>query len=230
MNKKTCFIICPISTEGSDIRKRSDQLLKHIIEPVVSTFDYEIIRVDKVEHNESITQKILNYLETADLVISDITGHNPNCFYETGYRTALRKEIIFIKDIAEKIPFDIVTIRTLEYDLNDLDAVEKIKNSLKETISNIPTKKISNSTQHNEVENNNLDRELLYKILNTLLNLDNKIDKFNADTISALADKLVVNSRPKNENEVMIEFFKEVMKNPESLKTLTSLGMFGNKK
>lgn len=230
MKKKICFIICPISTEGSDIRKRSDKLLKHIIEPVVSTFDYEIIRVDKVEHNESITQKILNYLETADLVISDITDHNPNCFYETGYRTALRKEIILIKDIAEKIPFDIVTIRTLDYDLNDLDAVEKIKSSLKETISNISTKKISDSTQHNGGENANLDRELLYKILNTLLNLDSKIDKFNADTISALADKLINNSRPKNENEVMLELFNGLIQNPEGLKTLASLGVFNSKK
>ena len=229
MNKKTCFIICPISDEGTDIRKKADTLLKHIIEPVLLPFDYEIIRVDKVEHNESITQKILDYLETADLVISDISGHNPNCFYETGYRTALKKEIIFIKDVAEKIPFDIATIRTLEYNLNDLDAAEKIKSSLKETISNIATKKISDSTQYNEGENTNLDRELLYKILNTLLNLDSKIDKFNTDAISALADKLV-NTRPKNENEVMLEFFNGLMQNPEGLKTLASLGMFNNKK
>lgn len=27
---KTCFVVCPIGTDGSDTRKRSDQLLKHI--------------------------------------------------------------------------------------------------------------------------------------------------------------------------------------------------------
>ena len=41
MSKK-CFVVCPISDEQTDIRKRSDQLLKHIITPVCHAcgFDY----------------------------------------------------------------------------------------------------------------------------------------------------------------------------------------------
>ena len=33
-SNKTCFVIAPIGKEGSEVRIRSDQVLKHIIAPV----------------------------------------------------------------------------------------------------------------------------------------------------------------------------------------------------
>ena len=32
---KTCFVIAPIGDEGSETRRRSDQMLTHIIKPAV---------------------------------------------------------------------------------------------------------------------------------------------------------------------------------------------------
>lgn len=34
--KKVCFAVTPIGEEGSDIRRRSDQVLRYIIEPVMT--------------------------------------------------------------------------------------------------------------------------------------------------------------------------------------------------
>jgi hypothetical protein len=45
---KECFIICPIGEEETPIRKRSDQLLRHIFEPVVNKCGYHAIRADKI--------------------------------------------------------------------------------------------------------------------------------------------------------------------------------------
>lgn len=36
----TCFVIAPIGDAGSDARKRSDQVLKHIIKPACEKFNF----------------------------------------------------------------------------------------------------------------------------------------------------------------------------------------------
>ena len=217
--KKTCFIVCPISDEGTDIRKRSDQLMKHIIEPVCEEF--EVIRIDKLQHNKSITEEILNYLKNSDLVISDITDHNPNCFYESGFRNAVGKPLIFMKNKNTTIPFDISTIRTLEYNLFDLDEVENTKRALDSTIKSL------NFTVEEKQTESISSTEELNKILNLLLNLENKIDKFNSEIISTLTEKMtekIINStRPKSDNEVIVDLIKVFATNPQSLNVLMEL-------
>jgi hypothetical protein len=39
-SSKTCFVICPIGDSDTVIRKRSDQLLRHIIEPAAREAGY----------------------------------------------------------------------------------------------------------------------------------------------------------------------------------------------
>lgn len=38
---KTCFVICPIGSDGTDIRKRADQILKHVLKPAADSTRYE---------------------------------------------------------------------------------------------------------------------------------------------------------------------------------------------
>lgn len=77
---KKCFVVSPIGDEGSEIRKRADQMFKYIIAPVCEETGFEPIRVDKLNQPDSITQTIIDYLLQSELVIADITGHNPNAF------------------------------------------------------------------------------------------------------------------------------------------------------
>ncbi|KYK33270.1 MAG: hypothetical protein AYK19_14080 [Theionarchaea archaeon DG-70-1] len=51
-----------------------------------------------------------------DLVIADLTEKNPNVFYELAIRHAVRKPVVQIIKHDEKIPFDVVTQRTIHYD------------------------------------------------------------------------------------------------------------------
>lgn len=131
---KTCFIVSPIGEEESEVRKRADQLFKYILSPVCDECEFKIIRVDKLNQADTITQTILDNLRNSELVIADITGHNPNVFFEIGFRASTGRPIIHLKEKGEKIPFDISGIRTFEYDLRDLDAVASIKERLKQTI------------------------------------------------------------------------------------------------
>ncbi len=46
MTQKQIFIACPVGSEDSEVRKRSNKLLEYIIKPVAEELDCEVIRVD----------------------------------------------------------------------------------------------------------------------------------------------------------------------------------------
>ena len=148
---RKCFVVSPIGDEGSEVRKRADQVFKYIISPVCDETGFDPIRVDKLNQPDSITQTIIDYLINSELVIADITGHNPNAFYEMGYRASTGKPIIHLKGKNEGIPFDIAGIRAFDYDLNDLDSVEEIKSRLVKTIGALSFEKPTEQNERGEV-------------------------------------------------------------------------------
>ena len=129
MSKK-CFFVSPIGEEGSDIRKTSDQLLRHIIQPACASHGLEVQRADQMPDPGSITEAMIHELETADLVIADLTGHNPNVFYEIGYRQARGLPYIHLRQPGTVLPFDVAGTRALNYNLNDLDEADKARERL----------------------------------------------------------------------------------------------------
>lgn len=136
---KNCFIICPIGEKGSEIRRVSDIVLKYIIYPVCEEYGYEVIRADKEFTSNSINDDIFNHLDNDELAIADLTGFNPNVFYEAGYRKAKGLPLIHIAREGTVLPFDIKTIRTYFYDI-DVDKVDIAKDALKKVIENIMEK------------------------------------------------------------------------------------------
>jgi hypothetical protein len=64
-------------------------------------------RVDEQIFHESILERIYNQIAKADIIIADMTGRNPNVFYETGYAHALGKRVILLTEQADDIPFDL---------------------------------------------------------------------------------------------------------------------------
>src|SRR5689334_18572326 len=64
-------------------------------------------RVDEQIFNESILQRVYNQIAKADLIVADMTGRNPNVFYEVGYAHALGKTVVLLTTHADDIPFDL---------------------------------------------------------------------------------------------------------------------------
>jgi len=46
MARRTCFVISPVGDPGTRVRKRADQVFKHIIEPVTLELKYRAKRAD----------------------------------------------------------------------------------------------------------------------------------------------------------------------------------------
>lgn len=131
---KNCFVIAPIGEQGSETRKRSDQVLRHIIQPAAEECGYKVSRADKMEKPGLITSQIIQRIMEDDLVVADLTEHNPNVFYELAIRHARRKPVIHIISEGEKIPFDVANSRTIYFNHRDLDSVVDSKQKMKEQI------------------------------------------------------------------------------------------------
>lgn len=132
---RLCFVIGPIGDDGSDIRRRSDQVLNYIIEPVVRSLGYETpIRADRIAEPGVITSQIIQHIINDSLVVADLTGKNANVFYELAIRHAIRKPVVQIIQEGENIPFDVAQHRTIYVDHTDLDSVEACKGHLADQV------------------------------------------------------------------------------------------------
>ncbi|KXF69855.1 hypothetical protein [Enterococcus faecalis] len=136
---KKCFFVTPIGEENSDIRKQSDELLEQIQYCFLhNTIEFEIMRADLDPHNQQNIERIHSCIKNADLLIVDLSGNNPNVYYELGYARALCKEVIQIRDkTTSNLPFDVSGYNTPTYDLSNNETKEKFRNLLSETIKNI---------------------------------------------------------------------------------------------
>lgn len=77
--EKICFVIAPIDSFGTEVRRRSDQMLKYVFETVAGeACGYQVLRADQLGQPGMITLQIINHLRDDALVIADLTGRNPN--------------------------------------------------------------------------------------------------------------------------------------------------------
>jgi hypothetical protein len=118
---KTCFIIGPIGERGVEIRAHADDVFKYIIEPceALKELDYDTpTRADMLPDPGRITTQIIELLNTADLVIADLTTNNSNVYYELSLRHALGKCAIHMCLDGTVPSFDIRDNRTIFFTLH----------------------------------------------------------------------------------------------------------------
>lgn len=165
MTEKICFIVTAIGESGTPTRERADNVYKYLIAPVCEDLGYKPVRVDHVNAVDNINATIINYLKTAPMVIADMTDHNPNAFYELGFRQALELPLVPIIRVGGNLPFDVMTTRTVFYD-TDVSKIEESKIDLKAKIQ---------SFENFEMPESRLDKSLTLEDLND--NLNKKLDK-----------------------------------------------------
>jgi nucleoside 2-deoxyribosyltransferase len=80
-------------------------------QPTLEKFKYSVVRIDKVQDSGRIAEQILNQIARSEIVLADLTGERPNCYYEAGYAHALGKEIILTVKRGGKVHFDLASNR-----------------------------------------------------------------------------------------------------------------------
>lgn len=184
---KECFFIAPIGEAGSEIRKRSDKLMTYIVDEAVSEFGYSVLRADQMDQPGSITSQIIQKTVDSDLVIADLTGHNPNVFYELAVRHATGEPYIQLIDSNELIPFDIADLRTIHYGLGVEEAAQakdEIRSQLVSLRDGEPEfdNPISQSAEMQSLrESTDPTDQNLAEVLQTISKLDRKIERIESN-------------------------------------------------
>ena len=126
-NRKKCFIITPIGNENSDTFRKAKGVIESVIKPVLKEYGfYDIKPAYEINVSGMINTQIINRIIDDDLVISNLTGNNPNVMYELCLRHVVAKPIIHICEEGTTLPFDIKDNRTIFY-TNDMLGVEELK-------------------------------------------------------------------------------------------------------
>ena len=68
----------------------------------------------------------------SDLIVVDLTNHNPNVFYELAIAHCYRRPVVLIATVGTSIPFDVADQRTIFYDLTSPKSVYAAQDQLLE--------------------------------------------------------------------------------------------------
>jgi nucleoside 2-deoxyribosyltransferase len=106
----TAFVVMPIDKRNPEL----EDVLNGIKE-VCGRFGVRAIRSDEVEHNERITDVILEHIERCEYIVADLTAERPNVYYEVGVAHALKKKPVLVGKAGTKLHFDLSVHNVIEY-------------------------------------------------------------------------------------------------------------------
>ncbi len=122
INKSTCFVIMPFGENWSDT-------VSKILKEVLADEGISTIRADEM-HGENVMEDVWNAIVKSEFMIADVTGKNPNVYYELGIGHTLGKKILLLTQSTGDIPFDTRHLRHIVYS-NDLTGFDSIRNGVK---------------------------------------------------------------------------------------------------
>ena len=117
------FVLMPFSEEFKDIYKFG-------IKEAANDIGIKAERVDEQLYTEGMLSRIYSQIEEADIIITDMTGRNPNVFYEVGYAHAKNKLCLHLTQDTTDIPFDLQHQRHIVYG----GSIESLREQLVENL------------------------------------------------------------------------------------------------
>lgn len=112
-----------------------DSAYEGVYKPLGESFGYTVVRVDEIQDSGSISEQILENIASSKIIIAELTGERPNCYYEAGFAHALGKEIIFAIKEGDNIHFDVSGYRFLVWRTE-----AQLRNKLRARLESISSK------------------------------------------------------------------------------------------
>lgn len=124
----TCFVMMPFAPPLGDYYSK-------IYEPAIQKAGLNPIRADQdIFGTGKIIDQVWNGINSAKVLIAELTKRNPNVFYELGLAHALKKPVVLVSSNEVDVPFDLQHIRVIYYDVNDPFWGQKLIDKVAENI------------------------------------------------------------------------------------------------
>lgn len=109
------------------------------------------LRADEVTQPGFIMEDVLEYIAQAGVIIADLTGRNPNVFYELGIAHSHRPSdsVVLLAQTLDDVPFDLRHLRCVVYNPDLTDLGERLHAVLTGAID----KRLSLALREGETEN-----------------------------------------------------------------------------
>ena len=128
VRSKFVFVCMPFAETFVDVYEAG-------IKPAVEECGFKCVRADEIEHNEGILEVIYDQIKSAHIVVADMTGRNPNVYYEVGYAHALGKDVVLLTQRADELPIDLRGFNHIVYEGRITLLKEKLTQRLKAMLS-----------------------------------------------------------------------------------------------
>ena len=112
-DEDSCFVMMPFSKPIGDYYSK-------IYEPAIIKAGLKPIRADNdIFGTGKIIDQIWQGINSAKVLVAELTNRNPNVYYELGLAHALKKPVVLVCSNEEDVPFDLKHIRVIYYDMTD---------------------------------------------------------------------------------------------------------------
>lgn len=108
-DERSCFILMPFRSPFNEI------YTDHIF-PALGRLRVSARRADDIFSARPVILDIWDGISSAAFLVAELTGRNPNVFYELGIAHTLGKPVILLAQTAEDLPFDIRGVRAIIYE------------------------------------------------------------------------------------------------------------------
>ena len=127
-----CFVIMPFMESFDPVF----EVVKDVAYRTIRDANFQCYWLKDIHAAGLITDDILRGLTEAAFCVADVTGHNPNVMWETGYAMALGKPTILIGQDIASLPFDLRSHRVLDYSPKDLPEFQRrLENAIQDTLA-----------------------------------------------------------------------------------------------
>jgi hypothetical protein len=125
----TCFVMMPFGPWF-------DRYYQEIYVPAIKEAGFEPVRADELFTTGSVVEQIWEQIEKAKLLLADLSGKNPNVFYELGLAHAAKKPVVFTASQVDDVPFDLRHLRVIIYDVREPQWSSRLQQSVTDYLRN----------------------------------------------------------------------------------------------
>jgi len=118
-----------------ELKSVYDNGIRKAIEDAELSPKMKALRIDLLEHNDPIDDRILVEIKKSRFMVADFTGHRGGVYFEVGYALGHQIPVIWTckKDDADKMHFDTRQFSRIEWE-NEQDLYEKLKRRIEGSI------------------------------------------------------------------------------------------------